>query len=45
MAEKIVSPGVFTNENDSSYLAQGIGNIGAAIIGPFKKGPRSYLRL
>jgi len=39
MAEKIVSPGVFTNENDIRYLAQGIGNIGAAIIGPFSKGP------
>jgi len=39
MAEKIISPGVFTRENDTSFLAQGIGNIGAAIIGPFKKGP------
>jgi hypothetical protein len=39
MAEKIVSPGVFTRENDLSFLPQGIGNIGAAIIGPFKKGP------
>jgi hypothetical protein len=39
MAEKIVSPGVFTRENDVRYLAQGIGNIGAAIIGPFSKGP------
>jgi len=39
MAEKIVSPGVFTRENDLSFLAQGIGEIGAAIIGPTKKGP------
>ena len=39
MAEKIVSPGVFTRENDLSYLSQGIGEIGAAIIGPFHKGP------
>jgi len=39
MAEKIVSPGVFTRENDLSFLAQGIGEIGAAIIGPFAKGP------
>jgi hypothetical protein len=39
MAEKIVSPGVFTRENDLSFLAQGIGEIGAAIIGPFQKGP------
>lgn len=39
MAEKIISPGVFTRENDLSFLPQGIGNIGAAIIGPFRKGP------
>tara|TARA_R100000008_G_scaffold86447_1_gene79581 strand:+ start:8642 stop:11020 length:2379 start_codon:yes stop_codon:yes gene_type:complete len=39
MAEKIVSPGVFTRENDLSFISQGIGEIGAAIIGPFKKGP------
>ena len=39
MAEKIVSPGVFTRENDLSFLSQGIGEIGAAIIGPFSKGP------
>ena len=39
MAEKIVSPGVFTRENDLSFLSQGIGEIGAAIIGPFHKGP------
>ena len=39
MAEKIVSPGVFTRENDLSFLAQGVSNIGAAIVGPFKQGP------
>ena len=39
MAEKIVSPGVFTRENDISFLSQGVGDIGAAVIGPFKKGP------
>ena len=39
MAERIVSPGVFTRENDLSFLAQGVGEIGAAFIGPFKKGP------
>ena len=39
MAEKIVSPGVFTRENDLSFLSQGIGEIGAAIVGPFAKGP------
>ena len=32
MAEKIVSPGVFTRENDLSFVQQGIGAIGAAIV-------------
>jgi hypothetical protein len=32
-------PGVFTRENDESFLEQGISEIGAAFIGPFKKGP------
>ena len=39
MAETIVSPGVFTRENDLSFLPQGIGAIGACIIGPTVKGP------
>ena len=39
MAEKIVSPGVFTNEIDASFLPAAIGNIGAAIVGPCVKGP------
>ena len=39
MAERIVSPGVFTNETDLSFLPQGISEIGAAIIGPTIKGP------
>jgi len=39
MAERIVSPGVFTRENDLSFLAQGVGEIGGAFIGPFKQGP------
>jgi hypothetical protein len=37
--ERIVSPGVFTNEKDLSFLPQGIGAIGAALIGPTLKGP------
>jgi len=37
--ERIVSPGVFTNEMDLSFLPQGIGNIGAALLGPTLKGP------
>jgi hypothetical protein len=39
MAERIVSPGVFTRERDLSFLPQGIGEIGAAIIGPTQIGP------
>ena len=39
MAEKIVSPGVFTQENDLSFVPQGVAEIGAAVIGPTVKGP------
>ena len=39
MAETIVSPGVFTNEVDQSFLPAGVAAIGAAIIGPTQKGP------
>jgi hypothetical protein len=39
MARKFVSPGVFTQEVDKSYLAQGVANIGAAVIGLTAKGP------
>jgi hypothetical protein len=39
MAEKIVSPGVFTNEKDLSFLPAGIAQIGGAFIGPAVKGP------
>ena len=39
MAEKIISPGVFTQENDLSFVPQGIAEIGAAVIGPTVKGP------
>ena len=33
MAEKFVSPGVFTRENDLSFLPQGIAEIGTAVAG------------
>ena len=39
MAEKIVSPGVFTKEIDASFLPEAVGDIGAAIVGPTVKGP------
>ena len=39
MAERLVSPAVFTNEIDSTYLIEGISEIGGAVIGPFSKGP------
>ena len=39
MAERIVSPGVFTREKDLSFLPTGVASIGAAIVGPTLKGP------
>ena len=39
MAEKIVSPGVFTNEIDQSFIPAALGEVGAAIVGPTVKGP------
>jgi hypothetical protein len=39
MAERIVSPGVFTQERDLSFLPQGIAQIGAAFVGPTTQGP------
>jgi len=39
MAQNLISPGVFTNEVDQSFLAGGIQQIGAAIVGPTVKGP------
>jgi len=40
--QNIVSPGVFTRENDLSGLAQGVANIGGAIIAPFADGPAFF---
>jgi hypothetical protein len=39
MAERFISPGVFTQERDLSFLPQGIAQIGAAFVGPTQKGP------
>ena len=39
MAEKIVSPGVFTKEIDQTFLPAAVGDIGAAVVGPTVKGP------
>ena len=39
MAEKIISPGVFTNEIDQSFLPAAIAEVGAMIVGPTVKGP------
>ena len=38
MAERVVSPGVFTREKDLSFLPQGIDTIGAALIEPTNEG-------
>tara|TARA_Y100000593_G_scaffold49265_1_gene92819 strand:- start:12776 stop:14629 length:1854 start_codon:yes stop_codon:yes gene_type:complete len=39
MAEKVISPGVFTSEVDQTFLPAAVGDIGAALIGPTVKGP------
>ena len=39
MAKTFVSPGVFTNEIDASFLGPGVGSIGASIIGAASQGP------
>ena len=39
MAEKIISPGVFTNEIDQTFLPSAVADIGAALVGPTVKGP------
>ena len=39
MAEKIISPGVFTDEIDQTFLPAAIQDIGAALVGPTVKGP------
>ena len=38
MAEQIISPGVFANENDQSLYTQGPVAVGAAFVGPTVKG-------
>ena len=39
LAEKIISPGVFTDEIDQTFLPAAIQDIGAALVGPTVKGP------
>ena len=39
MAEKIISPGVFTDEIDETFLPSAIADIGGVVIGPTVKGP------
>lgn len=39
MAQKFLSPGVFTTEVDQSFLAQGVAGVGAAAIGRTLRGP------
>lgn len=36
---RIVSPGVFTRENDLSGVASGVSDIGGVVVAPFAKGP------
>ena len=37
--DRIVSPGVFSRENDLSGIAQGVADIGGVVVAPFAKGP------
>lgn len=39
MAEKIISAGVFTRENDQSFISQGVEDLGAVVVGPTEMGP------
>lgn len=39
MAETIISPGVFTRENDISFIQPAAAEAGAAFVGPTVKGP------
>ena len=39
MAEKIVSPGVFSRENDISFLTPAAAEVSTAVVGPTAKGP------
>lgn len=39
MAEKLISPGVFTQENDQSFIPQGTAELGAVVVGPTELGP------
>ncbi|MDB4343425.1 phage tail sheath subtilisin-like domain-containing protein [bacterium] len=39
MAETIISPGVYLNENDQSFVTTGVVSTGAVIVGPTNKGP------
>ena len=43
--QNIVSAGVFTREIDQSGLAQGVANIGGAIVAPFTDGPAFFPRI
>lgn len=36
--DRIVSPGVFTRENDQSGIAQGVADIGGVVVAPFARG-------
>lgn len=39
MADKLASPGVFTEINDQTFLPQGAGTTSGAFVGPTEKGP------
>lgn len=40
MSERILSPGVFSRENDLSFITPAAGEISTALVGPTTKGPQ-----
>jgi len=39
MANEILSPGIYINETDQSFIPEGITEVGSALVGPTAKGP------
>ena len=45
MAERTVSPAVFTKEIDQTFLTQGISQIGGAVVGFSQEDMHTHLQL
>lgn len=42
MANEILSPGIYINETDQTFIPEGITEVGAALVGPTAKGPALF---